>query len=61
MLGTKHISRKFCQRGSKFDFRLVDKGIEDPNTVIKGPSSGYHRPASEMPLKLCLAVGLMMA
>ena len=33
--------RKFCQRGSKFDnvfFFFVDEGIEDPNTVINGPS-----------------------
>ena len=31
-------SRKFCQRGSKFDFFLVDDGREDPNTTISGPS-----------------------
>ena len=41
-------SRKFCQRGSKFDYVfflflffvfLVVEGIEDPNTAINGPSS----------------------
>ena len=36
-------SRKFCQRGSKFDkvffFFLVDEGIEDSNNAINGPSS----------------------
>ena len=37
-------SRKFCQRGSKFDngfflfFFLVDEGIEAPNITINGPS-----------------------
>ena len=32
-------SRKFCQRGSKFDNDfLVNKEIEDPNTTINGPS-----------------------
>ena len=34
-------SRKFCQRGSKFDnifsFLLVDEGIEDPNFTVNGP------------------------
>ena len=38
-------SRKFCQRGSKFEsfffyiyiYFLVDEGIEDPNTTINGP------------------------
>ena len=33
-------SRKFCQRGSKFDnvhfFFIVDLGIEDPNITING-------------------------
>ena len=45
-------SRKFCQRGSKFDnifllflFFLVDEGIEDPNTAINGPSSARQRNA----------------
>ena len=44
-------SRKFCQRGSKFDnvsfflFFLVDDGIEDPNTTIHGPSSARQRNA----------------
>ena len=34
-------SRKFCQRGSKFDnvFFFLDEGIEDPNITINGPSS----------------------
>ena len=40
-------SRKFCQRGSKFDnIFLVDEGKEDPNTAI----NRHHRPASETPL-----------
>ena len=38
-----HGSRKFCQRGSKFDkvfcfVFLVDEGIEDQNVTIIGPS-----------------------
>ena len=38
-----HGSRKFCQRGSKFDnVFLVDEGIEDPNTAINWPSSARH-------------------
>ena len=42
-------SRKFFQRGFKFDnFLLVDKGIEDPNTAINGPSSARLRNAIEM-------------
>ena len=42
-------SRKFCQRGSKFDnaFFLVE-GIEDPNTAINGPSSAHQRNAISM-------------
>ena len=40
-------SRKFCQRGSKFDdffiFFLVDEGIEDPNTAINRLSSARQR------------------
>ena len=32
-------SRKFCQRGSKYDFLVDGAGIEDPNTAINGPSS----------------------
>ena len=33
-------SRKFFQRGSKFDYVfLVDREIEDPNTAINGPTS----------------------
>ena len=41
-------SRKFCQRGSKFDnifylfFIVVDEGIEDPNIIINGPSSAHQ-------------------
>ena len=40
-------SRKFCQRGSKFDnfFFLVDEGIEDPNITINGSSSARQRNA----------------
>ena len=42
-------SRKFCQRGSKFDisfyFFLVDDGIEDPNITINWPSSARQRNA----------------
>ena len=51
-------SRKFCQRGSKFDnvfccffclfFHLVDEGIEDQNTAINGPSSARQRNVIEM-------------
>ena len=43
-------SRKFFQRGSKFDnhFFLVDKGIEDPNIAINGPSSARQRNTIEM-------------
>ena len=38
-------SRKFLQRGSKFDnvFFLFDKGIEDPNTAINGQSSACQQ------------------
>ena len=42
-------SRKFCQRGSKFDdfflllLSLFDEGIEDPNNTINGPSSARQR------------------
>ena len=40
-------SRKFFQRGSKFNniffiFFSVHKEIEDPNTAINGPSSTRH-------------------
>ena len=39
-------SRKFCQRGSKFNvFFLVDEGIEDPNTAMNGPSLACQRNA----------------
>ena len=43
-------SRKFCQRGSKFDphFFLVDGGKEDPNTTLIGPSSACQRNPIEM-------------
>ena len=47
-------SRKFCQRGSKFEnvfFSIlfyVDEGIEDPNTTISGPSLARQRNAIEM-------------
>ena len=53
-------SRKFSQRGSKFDnfffVFLVDEGIEDPNITINGPSTA----ASKTPLKWRFAGGLMM-
>ena len=39
-------SRKFCQRG--FKFNNVDEGIEDPNTTLSGPSSGIQRNAIKM-------------
>ena len=40
-------SRKFCQRGSDFDngFFSVDKGRDDPNTAISGPTSAHQRNA----------------
>ena len=49
----KHGSRKFCQRGSKFDnvffffffFLFVDGGIEDLNTALNGPSLACYRNA----------------
>ena len=49
-------SRKFCQRGSKFDnvfflfcfVFLVVEGIEDPNTAKNGPTSARQRNAIEM-------------
>ena len=42
-------SRKFCQRGSKFDINfLVDEGIEDPNITINWPSSANQRNAISM-------------
>ena len=37
-------SRKLCPRKSKFDKKklfLVDEGIKDPNTAIKGPSFAH--------------------
>ena len=34
-----HGSKKFCQRGSKFDnVFFFYEGIEDPNVTINGPS-----------------------
>ena len=42
-------SRKFCQRGSKFDIVfLIDWGIEDPNTALIMPSSARQGNAIEM-------------
>ena len=42
-------SRKFYQRGSKFDlFGLVGGGIEEPNIAINGPSTAHKRNAIEM-------------
>ena len=42
-------SRTFFSEGSKFDdFFLVDKGIEDTNTAINGPSSARQRNTIEM-------------
>ena len=42
-------SRKFFQRGPNLiTFFLVDKGIEDTNTAIIGPSSASQRNAISM-------------
>ena len=42
-------SRKFSQRGFKFDnVFLVDEGIEDPNTAINGPLPARQQNAIEM-------------
>ena len=46
-------SRKFCQRGSKFDVVfccvfLVYERIEDPNTAINGPTLARQRNAIKM-------------
>ena len=50
-------SRKFCQRGSNFDFFIfvfvyfflfffsVNAGREDPNTTLSGPSWARQRDA----------------
>ena len=57
-------SRTFFKRGAKFDdvFFLVDKGIEDTNTAINGPSSARQRNAiNETPLKWRFAGGPMVA
>ena len=44
-------SRKFCQRGPKFDnVFLVDDGIKDPNTAINGPSWACQWNSIEMVL-----------
>ena len=33
------VSRKFCQRWSKYDnVLLVDEGIEEPNITFNGPN-----------------------
>ena len=55
-------SRKFCQRGSKFDnicflFFVVGEGIEDPDTAIYWPSSARQ----QTPFKRCFAGGPMMS
>ena len=50
-------SRKFCQRGPKFDnvfffvFFLVDGEKEDPNTTLIGPSLARQRNAIEMAVR----------
>ena len=41
-------SRKNCQRGSKFVYLFIDRGIEDQNTAINGQSSAHQRNAIEM-------------
>ena len=41
-------SRKFCQRGSKFDKYLVDEGKEAQNTTLSGSSSAGQRNAIQM-------------
>ena len=41
-------SRKFCQRGSNFDFFLFDEGRKDPNTTISGPSMAGQRNAVQI-------------
>ena len=44
-------SRKFYQRGSKFDsafFLFYDEWRKDQNTTISGPSSARQRKAIEM-------------
>ena len=50
-------SRKFCQRGSKFDiFFLVDEGIEDPNITINWPSSANQRNAISMAFRYAISM-----
>ena len=42
-------SRKFYQRGSKFDnVFFVDEWRKDQNTTISGPSSARQRKANDM-------------
>ena len=42
-------SRKFCQRGSNFNFFLFfDEGRNDSNTTISGPSTARQRNAIQM-------------
>ena len=44
-----HGSRKFCQRGSKFDKKkIINKGIDDPNITINGSSSARQRNTIQM-------------
>ena len=39
-MGVMRGSRKFCQRGSKYDIFYYDKGREDPSTTICGRFGG---------------------
>ena len=48
-------SKAFCQRGSNFD-----KGREDPNTIISGPSSSRKRHAIYMAFRWREDDGLTM-
>ena len=55
-------SRKFFQRGSNFDYVyffifLVDKGREDSNITISGPSSARQQNAIYMAFRLRADVG----
>ena len=43
-----HRSIKFCQKVFSFKFFLVDKGREDTNTSISGPSSARQRNTIKM-------------
>ena len=40
-----------------FFFFLIDKGREDPNTTISGPSSARQRNANEMAFRWCAGDG----